>query len=102
MAPLAEQRRAAGRQAYFPLAGEPGAETYYDVPPQRVMAPADFEFPGGGSAAGLVDALAAAWTAEGETALATMAPALKEIAAALNLEAEQGDGTVSILCYTMF
>jgi hypothetical protein len=31
-----------------------------------------------------------------------MAPALKEIAGALRQEALEGDGSVSILCYTMF
>jgi hypothetical protein len=40
--------------------------------------------------------------AEGESDLAAMAPRLKEIAEALSQEARQGDGTVSILCYTMF
>ena len=50
----------------------------------------------------LIDALAAHWTAEGETGLAAMAARLHEIAAALKEEAAEGDGTVSVLCYTMF
>jgi hypothetical protein len=66
------------------------------------MQPADFEFPGGGSAAGLIDALTAYWAAQGETQLAAMAPRLHEIAEALRDEAAEGDGTVSVLCYTMF
>jgi hypothetical protein len=102
VAPLAEARRAAGKQAYFPLAAEPGAKSYYEEPVLRVMQPADFEFPGDGTAEGLVDALAAAWMAEGETGLAAMAPRLKEIAEALRDEAAEGDGSVSIFCYTMF
>lgn len=100
--PLAEARKVAGKQAYFPLAGEAGAKTYYEEPVLRAMQPGDFEFPGGGTAEGLVDALAASWAAEGETDLAAMAPRLKEIAAALREEAAEGDGSVSILCYTMF
>jgi hypothetical protein len=100
--PLSQNRRAAGKQAYFPLAAEAGAKTYYEEPVLRVMQPADFEFPGGGRAEMLVDALAAAWTAEGESGLAAMAPTLKEIALALREEALEGDGSVSILCYTMF
>lgn len=100
--PLAQARRVAGQQAYFPLAAEPGAKSYYEEPVRRVMQPADFEFPGGGTAERLVDALAASWTAEGESGLAAMAPTLKEIAQALAEEALEGDGTVSILCYTMF
>ncbi len=100
--PLAEARKVAGKQAYFPLAGESSATSYYQEPVLHKMQPADFEFPGGGTAAGLIDALAAFWTVEGETGLAAMAPKLKEIAEALQEEAAQGDGSVSILCYTMF
>ena len=100
--PLAEARKVAGQQAFFPLAGEAGATTYYEEPVLRTMQPADFEFPGGGTAEGLIDALATSWTAEGETGLAAMAPRLKEIAAALKEEAAEGDGSVSILCYTMY
>ena len=100
--PLAEARKAAGQQAYFPLAGVAGAKTYYEEPVLRTMQPADFEFPGGGTAEGLVDALAASWADEGETGLAGMAPRLKEIAAALREEAAKDEGSVSILCYTMF
>jgi hypothetical protein len=102
VAPLAEARKSAGQKAYFPFAPEAGAKSYFVEPILRKMSHADFEFPGGGTAEGLVDALAALWTAEGEMALAAMAPMLKEIAAALKDEAAEGDGSVSILCYTMF
>ena len=100
--PLANARAAAAAPAYFATAGQAGAASYYQEPVLRVMQPADFEFPGGGSAAGLIDALAAHWTAEGETGLAAMAARLHEIAAALKEEAAEGEGTVSVLCYTMF
>src|SRR5215470_12980406 len=72
VAPLAEARKAAGKQAYFPLAGSPGAKSYFEEPILRSMAPADFEFPGGGTTEGLVEALAELWTSEGEMALAAM------------------------------
>jgi len=100
IAPLGQARKAAGQQAYFPLARQPGAKSYYDEPILRVMQPSDFPFPG--TADEVVDALAALWTAEGETELAAMAPRLKQIAEALREEAMQSDGSVSILCYTMF
>jgi hypothetical protein len=100
--PLAEARKAAGKQEYFPLARATNAESYYQQPIRRVMKPADFEFPGDGTAEGLIDALAAAWAAEGETVLASMAPQLKQIAETLKAEAADGDGSVSIFCYTMF
>lgn len=102
LTPLAAARQQAGRQAYFPLAGEPGAGSYYVEPVQAVMRPADFEFPGGGSAEGLVEALAAWWTAGGDAELAATAPQLKEIAAALEEQVLESDGSVSIFCYTMF
>ncbi|MGD9722686.1 MAG: hypothetical protein AB7O59_15240 [Pirellulales bacterium] len=102
VAPLAETRRRAGAQAYFPLGPETGATSYFDVPADREMQPAEFEFPGGGTSTGLIDALVAYWTAQGEAELAALAPRLKEIAQALADEAAEHDGKVSILCYTMF
>jgi hypothetical protein len=102
VAPLAASRRDSAKPTYFPLAGETGAATYYEKPLLHVMQPADFEFPGGGSAQGLVEALAALWKSQGETGLAAMTPKLAKIAEVLQAEADAGDGSVSILCYTMF
>ena len=99
---LADARRNKGRQEYFPLSRDAERESYFEEPILRTMQPLDFEFPGGGTPEGLVDALAEFWTSDGESGLAAMAPRLKEIAEALREEAEDGDGTVSILCYTMF
>jgi hypothetical protein len=59
VAPLAQARRAAGLPAYFPLAGEAGAKSYFQEPALGVMRPEDFQFPGDGTAEGLIDALAA-------------------------------------------
>jgi hypothetical protein len=100
--PLAEARRAAGPQAYFPLGRDASAASYFDEPSLPTMQPADFELPGGGTAEGLVDALAQMWSAQGEAGLAALAPRLKQIAELLQAEAAEGDGSVSILCYTMF
>jgi hypothetical protein len=100
--PLAQARRTAEEPPYFPTAAEPQAHSYYGTPLLSVMREIDFEFPGGGNPEGLIDALAAYWTAQSETALAAMAPRLKEIANAVTAEAAEGDGTISILCYTMF
>ncbi len=99
---LADALRGKGRQAYFPLSRGAAAKSYFEEPILRPTQPDDFEFPGGGTAEGLVDALADFWTRDGEPGLAALAPLLKEIAMALGEEAEEGDGTVSILCYTMF
>jgi hypothetical protein len=102
LAPLAKARRAATAQTYFASAPDANAESYFEPPNLARMGLVDFEFPGGGTADGLIDALAAVWVAQGDTALAAMAPRLKEIAHALSTEAVEGDGTVDILCYTMF
>ena len=100
--PLAEARKAAGKQGYFPRGPEQGASTYFEVPVHRLMQAADFDFPGGGTAEGLIDALAASWTAEGDLGLAAMAPRLLEIAAALKVKEGEADDSVSPLIYTMF
>lgn len=102
LAPLAESRRITGQRPFFPAAPDAGAVTYYDEVTTRTMSPADFEFPGGGDVEGFVDALATLWSAEGEAALAAMAPRLKELAIVLQSEADEGNGDISILCYTMF
>lgn len=102
IATLADARRAAGQQGYFPLTREPAAATYFEPADVRVMRPEDFEFPGGGTAAGLIDALTAFWTEQGEAGLVAMAPLLHELSAAVAEERQEGDGGVDILCYTMF
>lgn len=99
---LAHDRQTAGAGAYFPLAPSAAEDTYYGAPTTGGTLEGGFEFPGGGEPAALIDALAARWRAEGNAALAGLAPRLKEIAAALQSERSVGDGTVDILCYTMF
>lgn len=100
--PAAQAIRAAGGPGYFARAGEAGATSYYEPPSLAVMQPADFDFPGGGDADGLIDAAMKYWTTQGENHLANMAPRLREIARALQDEAAVSDGEVDILCYTMF
>lgn len=100
--PLAKSRKAAGRQPYFPLAGERGVKSYFEEPEVRAMGPADFEFPGGGTATGLVDALAGTWQREGEAGLVELAPGLKQLAETLSVDSDEGDGSVDIKCYTIF
>ena len=102
MVPLADARRAAGAAPYFPLAPDPVVSSYFVPAEHTAMTPADFDFPGGGSAEGLIDALVTYWRAQGEHALADAAPRLKAVANALHDEAALDDGTVDIFCYTLF
>ncbi len=100
--PLANARRSAERPSYFPRSGEVGASSYFEAPSLAIMQSADFDFPGGGDPEGLIDAVAEYWRRQGEDHAAAMAPRLKEIAQALREEADESDGNVDILCYTMF
>ena len=98
LVPASEATRASG-QTYFAVTPETAAKSYF-VQCETGLGAVDF--PGGGSAEGLIDALAEHWTKQGEQRLAAMAPRLKQIAAALREEEDRGDGSVDILCYTMF
>lgn len=102
LVPIADARRTAQMPPYFPAWRDATASTYYERPGVSRMSPADFEFPGGGSADGLIDALAAHWRSEGELALASAAAKLKAIADALRVEDKSNDGSVDIFCYTLF
>jgi len=99
---LADDRAAAGQQAYFPLARDSEAATYFEPVGLAAMQASDFEFPGGGTAGGLIDALIALWSEQGETGLAAMGPLLHDLADAASAETEEGDGSVNLFCYTMF
>jgi hypothetical protein len=99
--PTAEAARQGGAKPYFPTGRDPSLESYF-VPCERAfMTPAGFEFPGDGGAGSLIDALAAHWRAEGESALTAVAPRLAAIAKALEGVGES-DGSVDIFCYTLF
>ena len=76
--------------------------SYYQAPSLGIMQPADFEFPGGGDACGLIDELGEFWRARGDEPYVVLLPRLKEIAELLRKEAAESSGEVDILCYTMF
>lgn len=100
--PLAEARRAAGTQAYFPTGPDADAASYFVPPGTRKMQPSDFGLIDDDTATGFVDALAAYWSAAGEPELAAMAPRMQQIARAVIDEAAESDGNVDVLCYTLF
>ena len=102
LAPLASARQACGANGYFEVARASGAGSYFSTPAVPVMEAADFEFPGGGTADGLIDALIAYWGRSGDAELCALAPGMKQIAAALQEEAVENDGSVSVFCYAMF
>lgn len=102
LAPLAEVRRADGAQPYFPARPDPAAVTYFVSASSRNMIAEDYEFPGGGNAAGLVGALVKHWTEQGELQLAAAESRLVAIAGALGKAGLKTDASVDIFCYTLF
>lgn len=102
LVPLAAARAARGAPAYFPATAEPGAASYFTPLAVARMAPADFEFPGHGTADGLITALVAYWQASGDAELCALAPGMRALVAALQDEAVESDGSVSVFCYAMF
>jgi hypothetical protein len=81
----------------------PEAKSYLVQPHLTKMTPSDFEFPGGGSADGLIEKLGGYWVREGDLQLVPVTSRLKRIAVALEAEGvESRDGSVDIFCYTMF
>ena len=102
LVPLALKRRDRGAPAYFPAGRERDPASYFSAPATRMMKAADFELPGQGTAEGLIAALGAFWQNSGETDLCALIPAMMKIATALQDEAVESDGTVSVFCYAMF
>jgi hypothetical protein len=100
--PLANEHRGHSAPPQSPRWRDPDASTFFLLSSVSRMTAADFEFPGGGTAEGLVDALAAYWLGEGETRLADCVPHLREIVEALRDEVGNDDGSVDIFCYTLF
>jgi hypothetical protein len=100
--PLAQARRASGSQPYFPTGPDANAGSYFVAPGTRKMHESDFELFGDDTSRDFIEALAAYWTASGETELAAMAPRMKQIAQAVINEAVESDGNVDVLCYTLF
>jgi hypothetical protein len=93
--------RARGERSFEP-GPDPSAASYYGPPTHRVMQEADFAFPGGGHVEGLVDALAAYWSAANEHSLAAIAPRLRALAAELQKQPESENADVSPFIYTMY
>ena len=100
--PLALARRASAAPAYFPPEREANSDSYFSRPAVCVMQAADFEFPGRGTAEGLIEQIVEYWKRSGEVDLCVLEAMMKEVALALQEEADESDGTVSIFCYAMF
>lgn len=99
---LADERgRTPAKSPYFALSPDPSAATYYMTPRRARLSPQDYELQGG-TANGLLSALSTLWTEQGDVELLPLVPRLREIAEALSAEQAESDGTVDVLCYTLF
>jgi hypothetical protein len=102
LCPLAAARKSAGAPPYFPLWRDVDVSSYFGAPDVGKMTSTSFEYPGGGAAEGLVDALTEWWSGEDEATLSAAGPQLQAIVGALRDEAKLQDATVDIFCYTLF
>jgi hypothetical protein len=100
LVPAAAAHVAAG-QSYFARGRDATVASYFGPPTRAVLTPEDFDYPVDG-AQGLLDAAAGYWALQGEERLVSLVPALRAIATALRDEPDGGDGSVDIMCYTMF
>lgn len=100
--PLAKSLGPEVRSAYFEIGGNSAASSYFGTPNPTVMQLSDFDFPGGGTADGLIEAYSRYCQTKGDKGLVEILPQLREIAGALQSEMEETSGDVDILCYTMF
>ena len=102
LAPLASGRLSRGAPPYFPSWREGDGSSFFVPSSVSTMSVSDFEFPGGGTGEGLIDALGAHWSADDEPVLAAATPRLAAIVAALRDEVVDDDGSVDVFCYTLF
>ena len=102
VAPLAENKNSKQANSYFPLHPDASLNSYFVRPSARKMCSADFELMDGKADKSLSEALASFWDKEEEPELAAMAPRLEEIAKAVVDETSKDDGSVDVLCYTLF
>ncbi len=102
LVPLAAEKREADMKPYFPVARDASATSYFFEASVSRMTAADFNFPGGGRSAGLIDAVVTHWLAEGESVLAASGERLRAINAELAANAAEDDDSVDVFCYTLF
>ena len=102
LVPMAAARQACGAPAYFAADRKGSSASYFVQPSLPTMGAADFELPGHGTAERVIEALVAFWERAGDSDLCCLGPVMREVAAALQSEAVENDGTVSVFCYAMF
>jgi alkanesulfonate monooxygenase SsuD/methylene tetrahydromethanopterin reductase-like flavin-dependent oxidoreductase (luciferase family) len=100
--PLAKVRWTRGEPAYFQPGPKENQESYFSRPATASMAAADFERSVFSTPEQLIDGLTAFWEDSGEADLCSLVPMMRKIASALQEEAAEHDGSVSVFCYAMF
>ncbi|MEL6061412.1 MULTISPECIES: hypothetical protein [unclassified Methylobacterium] len=102
LVPLAKARRVRGEPVCFQPDPMQDQGSYFSRPFTASMAAADFERSVFSTPEQLIDGLTAFWEASGDGDLSSLAPMMRKIASALQKEAVDQDGSVSVFCYAMF
>lgn len=99
--PLAQRRRDASIAAFGSAERQVEMATYFSEPGVPSISATDFST-SWGDAGGLVEALLAHWNDQGDSDLGVLGPRFLEIARRLADEPAESDGSVDVLCYTLF
>nr|WHW29212.1 hypothetical protein [uncultured bacterium] len=99
--PLAQARRDASIAAFGSAERDAGMATYFSEPGAPSISGTEFAT-SWGDAAGLVEALLVHWNDLGDSDLQVLGPRFIEIAERLAEEPAESDGSVDVLCYTLF
>ena len=102
LVPLATARRARGEPVCFQRDPVEDQESYFSRPFTASMSAADFERSVFSTPEQLIDGLTAFWEASGDADLNALVPMMRKMASALQQEAVDHDGSVSVFCYAMF
>jgi len=100
--PLGETLRADGEPTYLSMDPEEHSLSYFSQPSSTSMEAAEFDSSVYGTPELLIEGLSAHWENSGNTDLCSLIPMMREIASALQEEAVENDGSVSVFCYAMF
>lgn len=100
--PLGETRRACGEPAYLSVNRKERSPSYFSQVSNTSLEVAEFDSSVYGTPELLIDGLAAHWENSGNADLCSLIPMMREIASALQEEAVENDGSVSVFCYAMF
>lgn len=100
--PLREARRARDGTTYPSTDREERPTSYFSPLSDPSVKQTASDFAVYSTPEQLIDGLAAFWKASGDADLCCLIPMMRKIASAIQDEAVENDGSVSVFCYAMF